>query len=223
MLRGLRIRRAHTRFLDSCRSLGEDSTFWKGVAPWRQRLLADLLPIPLLGLHEKGIRLLQALEWIETHATQELLTVERLLHYHRMLSPESPEGAGTYRKVGVGVIGSTLPRAEAKRIPVLMQQLNHKLESVQAEWDARGGARKEDLLRFCAEVYYRIGWVHPFGDGNGRVARLALCHLTRRYGNAYIVLPPLTADSDHWKALLEGQSGRFDLLSRLMTVHFLPV
>lgn len=56
MLRNLKIRRAHTRFLGSCRSLGEDSTFWKDVAPWRQRLLAALLPIPLLGLHEQGIR-----------------------------------------------------------------------------------------------------------------------------------------------------------------------
>ena len=33
--------------------------------------------------------------------------------------------------------------------------------------------------------------IHPFSDGNGRVARLALNHLMRRYGQPYLVLPPL--------------------------------
>ena len=50
---------------------------WRGL-----RLLAALLPIPLSGLHEQRIHLLQALQWIETHATQEPLTEDRVIPYH---------------------------------------------------------------------------------------------------------------------------------------------
>lgn len=57
------------------------------------------------------------------------------------------------------------------------------------------------------DLYQRLGLIHPFSDANGRVARLAMNHLMRRYGLGYVVLPPLDEPGPLWEALQEAHKG----------------
>ena len=45
----------------------------------------------------------------------------------------------------------------------------------------RADARKYDLIK-VALAHHRFGWIHPFGNGNGRVVRLLTYALMIKYG-----------------------------------------
>lgn len=72
--------------------------------------------------------------------------------------------AGEYRPCAVRV-GSYEPPAHF-RVPALM---NEMVNDVNRQWDSQGP------LQLAAYVLWRLNWIHPFVNGNGRTAR-ALCH-----------------------------------------------
>lgn len=47
---------------------------------------------------------------------------------------------------------------------------------------AKGGISKLDAITACFAAHHRIAWIHPFPDGNGRVARIALDSMLRSCG-----------------------------------------
>jgi fido (protein-threonine AMPylation protein) len=52
-----------------------------------------------------------------------------------------------------------------------------------------------------ADIFMRIIKVHPFKDGNGRTARVAVQYCLRSWGMDYIVIPKVRNDPV-WKAAL---------------------
>ena len=70
-------------------------------------------------------------------------------------------------------------------------------------------------MRAAVDLYQRLGFIHPFADGNGRVARLAMNHLLRRYGQGYVVFPPLSEAPDLMEALQEAHKSRLEPLLAL--------
>lgn len=76
--------------------------------------------------------------------------------------------AGQYRPCEVQV-GEYHPPA-AFRVPELM---NDMVNNINRGWDSR------DPLSLAAYVLWRINWIHPFVNGNGRTAR-ALCYYVFR-------------------------------------------
>jgi len=50
------------------------------------------------------------------------------------------------------------------------------------ECSAKGGISKLDAVAACFAAHHRIAWVHPFPDGNGRVARITLDTMLRSCG-----------------------------------------
>jgi fido (protein-threonine AMPylation protein) len=93
-----------------------------------------------------------------------------------------------------------------------LKALDLKIRDCQSRFDANGGCEDSQLLRSAVELYYRIGTIHPFPDANGRVARLAMNHLLRRYGAGYVIFPPLSEPSPLWQSLMEAEQGRLDSL-----------
>jgi len=49
-------------------------------------------------------------------------------------------------------------------------------------WAAKGGSCKLDGIISAFAAHHRLAWIHPFPDGNGRVARLALDAMLRQCG-----------------------------------------
>lgn len=78
--------------------------------------------------------------------------------------------AGTWRNTPVGIEGSKhQPPAEH----LVVVSVEDMCDWVNANWKSRSA------VELCAYVMWRLNWIHPFADGNGRTARavayLVLC------------------------------------------------
>lgn len=182
------------------------------MGPVRQWFVRTIVPMPLLGLHGDGAGLYEALQWLEANCRAVPLDEERIRGYHRQVYVSGEEPAGTYRKGKITVVGSKIPRAAPEKVPVLMKQLEHKLRDEQGRLDREQPVPEDEVLRVAVDLYQRVGLIHPFPDANGRVARLAMNHLLRRYGLGYVVLPPLGEPGPLWEALQEAHQGRLESL-----------
>ena len=211
-----RLRKAHSAFLVSCRNLDEKRDYWGGAHPVRRWMLESITPRPLLNLLTHGRALAEALGRLERECKLRTLGEEVLRDYHRDVAPdhdaEYRTGAAERARDSVKA-----PPA-AKSVPLRMRRLYRELEARQKAWDA-AGAPEPDVLREAVEVYHQVGWILPFRDGNGRVARLAMNHLLRRYDHPYVILPPLGEAPALREALRSADAGSLDALVAFAQDH----
>jgi fido (protein-threonine AMPylation protein) len=219
MWKWLKLRRAHARFLESNRSLKNGKEYWDQASGHRRWLLQAISTVPLLGLHEDGQSLFQALKWLEANCRSTVLGEEVVRRYHRMICQAGDSGAGAYRKNSVAIRGSPIPRAAPDRIPALMKQWALKLEHEQRRLDAIPTRDSSDVLSIAVDVQQRLGMIHPFSDGNGRVSRLAMNHLLRRYGLGYVIFPPLHQEPLLLGALEDAHRGKPEQLLSFARKH----
>lgn len=107
----------------------------------------------------------------------EPLTERTIREIHAMtvqqLEREGDRTPGAYRQTPVPIAQSEHLPPEAVQIPGYMQELvafvNHD------------DLPKYDLMK-VALAHHRFGWIHPFGNGNGRVVRLLTYALLMKYG-----------------------------------------
>ena len=120
----------------------------------------------------------QAMEYIEEYfkAGDEITDLFiRELHSIAVtgLEREGDDTPGAYRQKNVQIAQSEHLPPEFVLVPQYMQELiafiNHK------------HAPKYDLIK-VALAHHRFGWVHPFGNGNGRVVRLLTYTLLIKFG-----------------------------------------
>lgn len=71
------------------------------------------------------------------------------------------ETAGTYRKIQVYVTGEEVLPPPSRHIPKLMKEFWSWLSF-----------QKGDPVMLAAKAHYRFIKIHPFTDGNGRIARV---------------------------------------------------
>ena len=79
---------------------------------------------------------------------------------------------GEYRLVGVHAGKRTFP--DYRKVPALMASLIKYIESEQQKQDV-------DVLQLAFAVHFRFVSIHPFADGNGRVARLLMNYILAYY------------------------------------------
>lgn len=195
------MRRIHEAFLRGCRSV--DAALWNGGP---QALLSVVLPVPPSSLLPGGREIAEALARLESQARTVPLDESVIRAYHRMVLPSSK---AAYRKGEMTLVGSPLRPPPAARVPASMGALSTRLRELQAGWDARPPSEPR-VLEESARLYHDLGVIHPFSDGNGRTARLAMNHLVRRYLDAYVILPSLAVDPMLLRALEEANRGDFD-------------
>ncbi len=211
MLRSAGLTRIHSRFLESCRTLGDPRAYWKQAGRFRRWLLESIFRVPLLSLEDRGRRLYQALQWLETSCKNEPLGEATLVGYHRLLFDGNRDDAGRFRTHAVQALGSRSSFPPPERVPLLVRQLASRAASQEAD----AGSDPDGVLDFSLLLYQRIGWIHPFSDGNGRVARLAMNHWQRRHGQGYVILPPLSEEPRLLEALAQADRGNFKPLKEL--------
>ena len=148
--------------------------------------------------------------WAEAHATRtewpQLFepAVLQTLHQHlfEQLPPEDRQGErgevlvpGALRMRDVSVGGHVAPRAKA--VPTFLQRFS----------EVYGGTRSGELaLVAVAAAHHRLTWVHPFIDGNGRVARLHSLVLLQGLGLTNGIWSPL-------RGLARSQPRYYELLA----------
>lgn len=94
------------------------------------------------------------------------ITEDIVCNLHRLFYQQiNPENAGKYRSVPVFISGSKYAVAPAAEISNRMQQLLHWYNSHEG---------KLHPVTLAAELHKRFVFIHPFIDGNGRMARLLM-------------------------------------------------
>ena len=139
--------------------------------------------------------------------------------------------AGNYRPAGIYIVGSKHKPPPRDAVPGLVESLcdyvNENFQSMSA-------------LCLAAYVMWRINWLHPFDDGNGRTARsaayLVLCsRLGYRLPGKKSLLDLIVDNKQPYYAALEAadaawtDKNRIDvselegLLERLLGAHLVGV
>ncbi|HSK71020.1 MAG TPA: Fic family protein [Pyrinomonadaceae bacterium] len=154
----------------------------------------------------------EAINWIlELLKDETPLTEKFIRELHTLLLKESsykeaqtPNGKPTRRKIEVGkyktqpnhVItetGETFYFATPEETPAKMQEL--------VEW-YRKGKEREDVnpIILAALFHYRFIRIHPFDDGNGRVARILMNFILMQFGYPPVIIK--TEDKENYYAVL---------------------
>ena len=110
------------------------------------------------------------------------LAEEDVLALHRLFYAQvDADRAGVYRRERVLITGSRWPLPAPDDVPGAMAAF--------LEWLAAPGPLHP--VELAAEAHRRFVFIHPFVDGNGRVARLLMNLCLLRSGYTLAVVPPV--------------------------------
>ena len=111
--------------------------------------------------------------------------------------------AGVFRPAGVKISGSGHTPVSAAEVPAAVEEF---CEYVHENWNSKSA------LHLAAYALWRLNWIHPFVDGNGRTARavsyLILCARlgTRLPGKVTIPEQIALNKSPYYKALEDADT-----------------
>jgi Fic family protein len=98
------------------------------------------------------------------------LRPSQLLHLNRVALEGISSYAGNWRPAGIEIGGSRHQPVGAHQVPEMVEDL---CDYVNDHW------HKRNALHLSSYVMWRLNWIHPFTDGNGRTSRatsyLVLC------------------------------------------------
>jgi len=150
----------------------------------RGRVLRNLLGIKRVGdisEAESQALLLAQVQAIERYGDDQRFTVQDICDLHRLWLAPVYAWAGEYRSVNIGKAGFQF--AHARLIRGLMAELERGALRQHTPCRPAGDAA---LALALAEVHAELILVHPFREGNGRLARLLSLLMALQAG-----LPPL--------------------------------
>lgn len=146
--------------------------------------LADYIDSKVEGTADSTDQLLEvanierAMDYIEELMQPGVPLIEHMIReLHAMtvvdLQREDDRTPGAYREGGVQISQSDHLPPEGLLVPQYMQEL--------VSFINRDDSPKYALMK-VALAHHRFGWIHPFGNGNGRVVRLLTYALLMKYG-----------------------------------------
>jgi Fic family protein len=97
----------------------------------------------------------------------------QILHLHRIALEGISSYAGNWRPAGIEIGGSKHRPVGAHQVPEMVEDL---CEYVNENWTNHAA------LHLSAYVMWRLNWIHPFTDGNGRTSRASYLVLCLRIG-----------------------------------------
>ena len=158
------------------------------------------------------------------------LRISTLFDLHRLALEGISSYAGNFRPAGIEIKGSKHTPPGAHMVP---EEVEAMCDYVNENWN------KANALHLAAYVLWRLNWIHPFTDGNGRTARatsyLVLCVRLRERLPGTKTIPELIAgDKNPYYGALEktdhaSNGGQIDLsameeyLSNLLAKQLLSV
>lgn len=133
--------------------------------------------------HYEAVGHAKAYDYVYQITEKEGLAEEDILNLHRLFYQQiDAEKAGHYRNVKVYISGSRYAVAAVSKIPTEMQKL--------VKWY---NANEKNLhpIELAATLHQRFVFIHPFVDGNGRVARLLMNLALLRNGFTIAIIPAI--------------------------------
>ena len=135
------------------------------------------------------------------------LTERDLLELHRIVLTRVEDNfAGSYRTGAVRIAGSNHTPPNPIKVPDLMEELFAEIQTL------------VDPVERAAKLHHGIARVHPFADGNGRAARLAMNFVLLAAGYPPISIPT-ELRHDYYNALEAADSGDFQTWLTFLTTQ----
>ena len=130
----------------------------------------------------------QAVTYINSLAKQhQEIELQNLREIHCLIFTQSwPEIAGRFRTESVEITGTSYLPSHWQQVPSLAYQV---LASLNFRIKQTPPVNVVAIIELAAQAHYDMAAIHPFRDGNGRVARLLLNYVLRYFGLPYVVLP----------------------------------
>jgi Fic family protein len=120
--------------------------------------------------------LYELIENEKRHTFSEML----VRNFQKLVVKETdPEWAGKYRTSNVIIAGADHTPPDASEVPMLMNEM--------MEW-VGNNRKKLHPVELSAMLHHKIVHIHPFFDGNGRTARLAMNILLLQEGYPLVVI-----------------------------------
>ena len=133
--------------------------------------------------HYEAVGHAKAYDYIYQITEKDGLTEEDILQLHRLFYQQiDAEKAGQYRKVKVYISGSRYVVSAVSKIPAEMQKL--------VKWYNQN-EKKLHPVELASELHKRFVFIHPFIDGNGRMARLLMNLALLRNGFTIAIIPAI--------------------------------
>jgi len=156
--------------------------------------------------HLEAVNLAAAWEQVKQLAQPgAALTELDLLDLHRMvLTRVEDHFAGSYRTGAVRIAGSKHVPPNPVKVPDLMEELFAEIQTI------------ADPVERAAKLHYGIARIHPFADGNGRAARLAMNFILLAAGYPPVSIPTELRQA-YYTALEAADAGDFPAWSDFLT------
>ena len=132
----------------------------------------------------------EMLRWLEEKAAEKTeLSLSLLLEMHRLVFGESmQDSGGRFRRDDVRISGMAHRPPHYSKVEEILYQrfesINHRLFAI----DEITPESFLEVLRLSAEAHYQVAQIHPFEDGNGRIARAVGDHVMLVHGFYYDVI-----------------------------------
>ena len=158
--------------------------------------------------HLEAVNHKEAISFLEKLANKKTKIKEAdILQLHSIImSKIDPQNAGFYRQVQVYISQSRHRPPSFKEVPKLMKR-------VLSELNSKEEGRK--AVESAAKLHHLFVWIHPFADGNGRVARLLTNLRLMR-----ATFPPIVLQKKirmtYYRALETGDNGDLRPLASLI-------
>ncbi len=127
--------------------------------------------------HSEAYNLLLDLSKKNRITQKDILTLHQLFYWRI-----DKENAGKYRKTKVIIPGSNYIPPPANEIPDLMKKFVKNIPLLK---------RKYHPVEFSALIHKEFAAIHPFVDGNGRIARLLMNLCLLQQGYTITIIPPI--------------------------------
>lgn len=151
---------------------------------------------PLRDVYE-AVGHAKAYDYMYELSHNEPLTEEVICNLHKLFYQQmDSERAGQYRKVPVFISGSRYSVSPVAEIDKRMKQL--------VQW-YNNNENKLHPVVLAAELHKRFVFIHPFIDGNGRMARL-LMNLSLMRNDYNIAIIPAVTRSEYISALEQAHN-----------------
>ena len=125
----------------------------------------------------------EAFEKMMELVSQKTIKETDILKLHKLFYRKIDEdNAGTYRKSQVFISGSHYPLPRPEKVPALMKDYVKSIEKYRVS---------DHPVIAAARVHLDFVFIHPFIDGNGRVARLLMNLMLLQEGYNIAMIPPV--------------------------------
>ena len=125
----------------------------------------------------------EAYDFIYKLAKKELFTEADIKKLHKLFYHRIDETrAGKYRKEKVLITGSKYSLPGPDKVPALMKEFAGNIKTLE---------KKYHPVEYSALVHKEFVFIHPFIDGNGRVARLLMNLIFLQKGYVIAIIPPI--------------------------------